>query len=385
MKKVHAWLIGAAVLVVVGAATAWFLYTFEKVADDVRLPPKGEAAINPLYALRAALRANGEAADTQRWFRADDWKKLAARDSLVISGQAAPFGTAEVERLLAWVRGGGHLVVRTGALVESPALGKALGLTVEGEEFDCVLVRAPKSAAAKPKETRAAPQGLFDTGPGPLMLCGATMHGDKAVLAGAAPDGGHRFARIALGAGAVTLVPSMDFLRNRQLESPVARELAYQLLAPSLGRGHFLLVYGDAMPSLWRLMLEHGWPILAPLGLALLAWLAWRSQRFGTLRPVPAAPRRALLEHVQAAGEFAYRRGRVGVLHAALRARFERRVARRDPLLAALDGEARVLALAERCALPAARVRQALAPTELHRPDVFLQSVSTLALMRLRL
>jgi hypothetical protein len=73
------------------------------------------------------------------------------------------------------------------------------------------------------------------------------------------------------------------------------------------------------------------------------------------------------------------------VLHAALRARFERRVARRDPLLAALDGEARVLALAERCALPAARVRQALVPTELQRPDVFLQSVSTLALMRLRL
>ena len=53
-------------------------------------------------------------------------------------------------------------------------------------------------------------------------------------------------------------------------------------------------------------------------------------------------------------------------------------------LLAALAGEARVLALAERCALPPARVRHALAPRELHKPDQFFQSVSTLAQMRLR-
>jgi len=370
-----------AAVVIIGAAVAWFFYTFERVSEEVRLPPRGEAAINPLYALRGALRAQGQAADTQRWFRPDAWKP-GVDDTLLITGQAAPFTAADVDRLLAWVRGGGHLVLRTAALAESPALAEALELTVEGEEAGCFVVDAP--ASAKPKAD-APPRNVFDIGPDRVQLCGPTVHGAGAIVAGPAPDGGHRFAREAIGAGVVSLLPSLEFLHNRQLERPAARALAYQVLAPGLGRGHMLLVYGDDMPSLWRLMLRYGWPILLPLALALAAWLVFRGQRFGTLRPVPAAPRRALLEHVQAAGEFAWRRGRMVALHTALRARFERRLARRDPLLAALSGEARLLALAERCALPVSRVRQALLPTELHRPDVFLQSISTLAQMRLRI
>jgi hypothetical protein len=192
------------------------------------------------------------------------------------------------------------------------------------------------------------------------------------------------FARVALGAGTVTLLTSLDFLANTALERPVAADLAAQVLAPGFGRGAFLLVFGDDMPSLLRLIVRHGWPILVPLALALLAWLLLRGQRYGTLRPLPPPRRRALLEHVQAAGEFAFRRGRSVALHRALRDRFERRLERRDPLLAALAGEARVLALAERCALPPARVRHALAPLELHRPDQFFHSISTLAQMRLR-
>jgi hypothetical protein len=377
-------IVGAlAALVVIGALVAWFLYTFERVSQDVRMPPRGEAAINPLYALRGALRAHGQAADTQRWFRPAGWKP-GAHDTLLITGQAAPFTASDVDRLLAWVRGGGHLVLRTATLAESPALAGALALTVEGEESGCFVVEPPASPKAKP-EADAPPRRLFDLEPGAVQLCGPTVHGAGAVVAGPAPGGGHRFARVAIGQGAVSLLPSLDFLHNRQLEEPAARALAYQLLAPGLGRGHMLLVYGDDMPSLWRLMLRFGWPILLPLALALLAWLVLRGQRFGTLRPVPPAARRALLEHVQAAGEFAWRRGRMVALHGALRARFERRLARRDPLLAAMHGDALVLALAERCALPASRVRQALMPTELHRPDVFLQSISTLAQMRLRI
>jgi hypothetical protein len=368
-----------AALVIVGAAVAWVFATFERVSEEVRLPPRGEAAINPLYALRGALRAHGQAADTQRWFRPADWKP-GAHDTLLITGQAAPFTAADVARLLAWVRGGGHLVLRTATLAESPALAEALALTVEGEESACFIVEAP--ANAKPA---ASPRGVFEARGG-VQLCGPTVHGATGSSGKPAADGGDRFARLALGEGAVSLLPSFEFLRNRQLDQPAARALAYQLLAPGLDRGgHLLLVYGDDMPSLWRLMLRHGWPILLPLALALAAWLAFRSQPVGTLRPVPATARRALLEHVQAAGEFAWRRGRMVALHTALRARFERRLARRDPLLAALAGDALVLALAERCALPASRVRQALVPTELHRPDVFLQSVSTLVQMRSRI
>ena len=44
---------------IVALGVAWFLHTHERVADTVDLPQRGEAAYNPLYALRETLRADG--------------------------------------------------------------------------------------------------------------------------------------------------------------------------------------------------------------------------------------------------------------------------------------------------------------------------------------
>jgi hypothetical protein len=380
------WLVAGLVLALVGGAAAWFLHNFERVSEDRRLPPKGEARTNPLYALRSTLRAHGEKADTTRWFRTAAWAP-GKHDTLVLSGTSAPFTPEEAARLLEWVRNGGHLVMPTQGLRTTPALAHALGVSLAGKAGCFRVGREPKPDADKGKDEaetgddEARKPSEIDV----VALCGDRVAGAASVVAGEDSRGGHRFARVAMGAGWVSLVPDLDFLGNRLLEWRPSRELAYQVLAPNLGRGHFLLVYGEDMPSLMRLLLVHGWPILVPLLLALFAWLLLRSQRFGTLRPLPPAHRRALLEHVQAAGEFAFRRGRARALHQAVKERFERRLVRRDPSLAALDDDAKVLALAERCGLPASRVRDALLPRDLHRPDAFFHSVSTLALMRLRI
>jgi hypothetical protein len=386
---------GLVVVLLVAAGVAWFLLTFERVSRDVRLPPEGEPMYNPLYALRGTLRAHGERAETVRWFRAAEWKP-GPRDTLVLYGQAEPFDAQDAGRVLAWVRGGGHLVLGTRSLVGAPALAEGLGVSTDPEEEACAEVRganepAPGRDGKADEEDDASPAddeddpGLFGYQPYMPLLCGPPLRGDGEALGGLTDDDSARFARIALGDGAVTLVSSLDFLHNNAIETVPGRELAYQALAPGLGRGGaFTLVFGDDVPSLLRLILRYGWPIVVPLLLALFAWLALRSQRYGTLRPLPPARRRALLEHVQAAGEFVFGRGRAVAMHRAVRDRFERRLQRRDPSLAALDGDARVLALSERCTLPASRVRHALFPNELHKPDSFFQSISTLALMRLR-
>ena len=41
---------------IIALGVAWFLHTHERVSDTVDLPPRGEAAYNPLYALRETLR-----------------------------------------------------------------------------------------------------------------------------------------------------------------------------------------------------------------------------------------------------------------------------------------------------------------------------------------
>ena len=388
MKRGTSVAVGLLLVAVIGAAVGVFLYFYKQVEKEITLPATGEARYNPVFALRAALRAHGQQAETQRWLRVGE-QLPGARDTLVMYGQAAPFTASESQRVLAWIRGGGRLVLRSDTVTASPALARGLGLAVEPGDFDCVNVQpstpAPPKPAKKKGEDEEDDEDAFASRN--TYLCGPAVKSakDGVLLASPTGEGGHRYARVRLGAGEVVVVPSLLFLSNYNLKSAASTELAHQLLAPGFGRGAFLIVYGDDMPSLLRLIIQHGWMALVPALLALFAWLAYRGQRLGPLQPRAPGDRRALLEHVQAAGEFAFRRGRGRALHTALHERFERRLAQRDPVRAALQGDARVLALAERFGLPASKVRQALDPRDLHRPDIFLQSISTLAQMRLRL
>ena len=116
------------------------------------------------------------------------------------------------------------------------------------------------------------------------------------------------------------------------------------------------------MPSLWRLLLKTRWRgARSPLVLCIAAWLWLRMQRFGPRLPSPPDERRSLLEHVQR-----QRRSPVPLRSRALAAcgacatPSSRACAARDPIAAALDGEAQAELLAERTGLPAADIADAL-------------------------
>jgi len=385
MKRQHL-LLGALVLaLLVAVGVLLFPRLFKQVTDDLPLPATGEAAYNPLYALKLALLAHGQ--------KVSSWPNLAAAehalgasDTLLLFDRPEAMGNAQAQRLMAWVRGGGHLLM-PGPPDEAAAgpLAGALGLralktpeaTREQERTQstryagCVHLLAAGQPAAIERGTWLCEPPFLPSVPGFELSGGDDRHG-------------YRFARRQLGAGMVTVV-ELDYLDNEGLRDPAARELAFQLLAPGLGRGRMQLVYSADVPSLFRLLLEHAWMVLLPLLLALAAWLAWRGQRFGPLQPAPEPRRRALLEHVHAAGEFNWGRQRASALHAAVLRLFHRRLQRRAPELDALDGEAQVLALAEVTATPAARVRQALRPQALQHPANFTQSIATLLQMRSRL
>ncbi len=389
MKRSHL-AIGLAALALLLLAI-WFLFPklFKPVVTQEPVSPSGEAAYNPLYALKLALLVHGE--------RAAAWPNLAAaenslgaRDTLLLFDRPEAMTQAQAQRLIDWVRRGGHLLMPgpPGSVAPGP-LAEALGLRAvlpppesekEGEEesdeetssrFQCDRVRLPGVALKKDAGT---------------WLCDPRFLARDAgfLLAGGDPQRGYRFARRALGAGSVT-VAELRYLHNRQLREPEARALAFQLLAPGLGRGTLHLVYSADVPSLVRLLLTHAWMVLLPLALALAAWLAFRGQRFGPLQALPEPRRRALLEHVQASGEFAWSRHRGAALHAAVLRLFRQRLQRRAPEIDALSGESQVQALVAALSLPASRVRQALLPQGLQQPLPFTQSIATLLQMRSRL
>lgn len=404
----RSWLVLGLGLLLVGGGIALFLALFERVSTTVPLPPEGEARYNPLYALRMALQAQGVKAQSYPVLNPNALA-LGPRDTVLIYTQPEAISAVQTQRLVDWVKHGGHLVMRgpgagetPGELAEALGLEAAAGVSEDDEDADEAFVMpscASLSATPAPPKPRAKAAGESDQAAAgkdsgtkkpareTVQLCGTAFVGSLPQFEGHHGDSvrGYRFGRMALGAGQVTVVSDLGFLANDELKKRIATELGYQVLAPRLGEGTVHLVYSADVPSIWRLLMLYGWMALVPAVLALAAFLLLRGQRFGSPVPAPSANRRTLLEHVQAAGEFAFRRGRSLSLHSAVLALFQRRLALRDPVLAALDGETLVAALAEKFQLTPDRVRLALRPVGLQRPDVFLQSVSTLVLMRNRL
>ena len=85
---------------------------------------------------------------------------------------------------------------------------------------------------------------------------------------------------------------------------------------------------------------------------------------------------------MRASGEHLSRYNKRVLLYAAVRSAFLTRLRRRDPLAAALAGEAQVGALAERLGLPAAAIRPALQAPASHDKAAYRERVSTLIHMR---
>lgn len=382
--------IGVIVLLVgavVALGVAWFLHHYEKVENDLYLPPRGEAAYNPLYALKKTLQVDGVTVASRQ--RLDlQAQQLAAGDTLLILNDPRTLTPVESRRLLQWVGEGGHLLVRTPVPgrwdkdMQVP-LFKTLGVRTLVTEADC----EPFQVEGEDHHVEFCRGRRFSFDQvAPLLSWGDLGKG-------------YVYARLRHGEGHVDVLSDFDFLSNtgdRQrsiflpaTDKPVGglrdgphRALTRQVLAPNYGKGTMHLVYAAQMHSLWRSVVQQGWPVWAPLLLALLAWLVARAQRFGPWLPSPLGERRSLLEHVRASGEHLSRYNKRVLLYAAVRNAFLSRLRRRDPVSAALTGEAQVSALAERLGLPADAIRSALQAPASYDKATFRDRVSTLIHMR---
>ena len=57
--------LGLVALLGIGLLVAWVMYSFERKTVDLPLPPKGEAVYNPLYALKVALKSDGQSVQSR--------------------------------------------------------------------------------------------------------------------------------------------------------------------------------------------------------------------------------------------------------------------------------------------------------------------------------
>ena len=360
-------------LVVVVLFAAWWNHTYKRVARVVPLSPAGEAAYNPLYALKLALRADGIVVDSRQRLRLD-LTPLGARDTVLLLGDPRTLSAREVDDLLYWVGDGGHLLVTT-------PRGWRLSAAKPWELL-------PQLGLSLMPDARGCEQFQVEGEESHVEFCNGTrftLEGIDPQLAWGDFEYGFVFARIARGDGVVDVLADVDFLHNDALNDGPHVALARHLLAPNYGEGTVHLVYAANMPPLWRLLLERAWMAWLPLLLALALWLWMRLQRVGPAMPAPEDARRSLLEHVQASGEHLRRYGLSASLHAAMREALLARLRRRDPMAAALEGAAQAEAIAARTGLPAADIEYALRSPRPRDGNDFRQRIARLVEMRKRL
>lgn len=390
-------IIGSVSLLFLALIVGWFLMTYERVEREIDLPARGEARYNPLFALKKTLQAR----DIETTSRADlnlAAMALAPGDLLLLDVDVRNIPETQIGELMQWVERGGHLAFRLpegdegrpGELLDTLSLGVK-------HEFSCLSWSERATRTDKPAneaeavveklkekfEDKAA--GRDDTAG---MLCSAyrfttdtEYESDFDWLWGNSEQG-FVFGRHPWGEGDVLIASEFDFLHNGELKDGGNAALTWQLLGPALGAGRAFLVYATETPPWHVLLVRQGWYVLLPLMLALLGWLWALSQRLGPVLPLAARHQRAVLAHVQAAGEFAFARHRGAALHAAVLRAFRTRLRRRDPVTAALALDPLVQTLSERHQIPASRVRQALQPQELARPEHFLAAIRTLMQLR---
>lgn len=379
MKPRHWAALGALLgVLLLALGVAWFLSTHVRVTKTVDLPPRGEVTYNDFFVLQLALEKAGQPARSMRALPRD-LAGIGPRDTVLFNGDVRALDANTSARVLAWVARGGHLVVRTPPRLEiddarTAPLFDALGVRVLAGPTQCTPLQVPGEGhhvefcrgrrftvvgptghawRAEPLDAKARSANAWRSRP-PGGLLPRRPPGDDLLPV---PEG-LVYARLARGAGTVDVLADFDMFANDALDDVPHIAVARQLFPPGPGTVH--LVYDGKLPSLWWQLVHHGWRALLPLGLAVLAWLWMRAQRLGPVQPVAASDRRSLLEHVAAAGEHAWRFGLADRLHAALRSHVLARLRVRDPIAAALDGEAQVQGLATRTGISAPTLRNAL-------------------------
>jgi hypothetical protein len=312
---------------------------------------KGKARVNPwLAAERFCAPYEGDVRSLATW------TPPTFEDAVWVVPAGILGNESFTRQMESWIDGGGHLIVLvdhanaetndwsppSATLAPDPAL---LGML----ERAGIRLEHPESARDNAKATKIKFQGKsFDVD--------ATS--DSAVsLRGGKP---RVFVSVEQGDGRLTVLTDGRLFRNRWLGEKDHAGLLDALVRSTGHEGNIGFTRGSAL-TLWKLLGDHLWPVLAGLGVLTLLWLWKNFSRFGPLEAAgtPHALR-GYDHHLEALGDFQWRLDRATALLAPLRAQVVERGQRMSHRHGRRD-EDFFQFLADFAGLPRERVFRALA------------------------
>lgn len=317
-----------ALLLIVGGVW-WWKATFVRVPDKVWVGPSGEARLRPFLAAERFAERMGMPAKELRSLPEVD--SLAKDGVLLLPQRRQSLDRQRMDRLLAWVQAGGHLIVEA----EAYGLPDPLLDLLSVRRIQSTYRNSPVLVQFADNRSLSLPlQGRISLEPptSRLLLRGAI---DQAVY----------LASFTRGRGAVTVTTSLGFARNLLIGDHDNAEALWRLM--QLTPAASLAVYWQpARLSLWSFLTEHALAAIAASAALLVMWL-WRiAPRFGPVAPDAPPARRRLLDHLRASGRYYWALNLRERLLLAARDAALRRVLRAQPEFSAVKPQERAARLA---------------------------------------
>lgn len=371
------------VVVLLALALAGYIASnTEWTETTLPMPLRGEAARNPFY---AAQRFSEQLGATSQW---DHLVPALPRDAVVVvSGWHWNLSAGRRERLEAWVRDGGRLVLDSEVLGGDEDIEKWTGiqrLPLRPTRDDDGGVEESQFARCRDFTAAAASPGASGA---TLKVCGldsrSSFRSARPIAWGLSERRGRQALRVSLGRGSVTLINGVTFRNRELLEGDNARLFA---AATQLRRGdeiHFLSE--DDHPSLLTLLWDYGHPAIV-LGVLTLALALWRNAaRLGPLAALPDVARRSLVEQIRGTGRFALDNGDGASLYAATAQALESAARQRVPRYRQLGEHERVAALARLTQIAEPALAAALGGADSIRQQDLRGAIATLETARRRM
>ncbi len=389
MSRTHLLLVLCVALLIGLGATAFFA-TFEHKEHTRQVGLSAAARKNSYLAAERFLQGMGLRCRTQRLLALPP-----PGDALMLFSPRRYFGDRWQKKVLTWVHEGGHLVM----IPNVPSLqedGEADSLldyfNIHAEDWrDEDQIEDDADEADEDEDEGYAFSADLASGQATceLKVSGRVWLRDDSQVARNSfgldeEDTWAQILQLDHGDGLVTILAEADLWQNDHIGEQQHAQALWQLISGNYGQGA-LIVHGDESPSMWTLLWQYAW--IACLALALLLVLVlWRSgARFGPMLPAMQPERRSLLEHLDAAGSFAWRTGLQNELLSGLRQQIREDLQLLRPHDAALPEAELVDVLAEHSGLPSKRVQAAMYANDIDDSHTFVHVVRDMETLRKKL
>lgn len=289
------WLaIGLVIVVPLLVIFSQFVREMRWVEEHVGL--QGEARVDKLRALNRVLTARG--IDAREIQSLESIFPLPPNTDVIVSHTSSHYiPDHQLEQLLNWVEGGGHLIMLSNHR-EDDKLLEQLGIKQIGP-FKKNTVFSTGS------NKDVALEGIVE----PNWRLKTTDHDHASLHFWMSSDAKSAVAvQQRRGYGLLTVANSLAFMHSTQLGKKEHLEIALALVDRGLNQTVWLQSR-PSMPSLWKLIYQHAWQVLLALLLLTIFYIWSRGLRHGSLLVEQRHARHSLQEHLSASAKFIWRAG----------------------------------------------------------------------------